>query len=140
MTQFVVDASVAAKWFLPEQHAAEARSLLVSTHDLMAPDLIHSEFTNILLKLVRRAELSILQACIAISRMPTLVRVSSVEPLMRSTLELAVRYDRSAYDASYVALALRSSCQLVTADRKLFNALAHALPQTMLWIGDVAAE
>ncbi len=139
MTQFVVDASVAAEWFLPEQHTAEARSLLVPAHDLIAPDLIHSEFTNILLKLVRRSELSIAQARIAISRMPTLVRVTSVEPLMRSTLDLALRYDRSAYDASYVALALRSPCQLVTADRKLFNALVPALPQTMLWIGDVKA-
>ena len=140
MTQFVVDASVAAKWFLPEQHTAEARSLLLSTHDLIAPDLIQSEFTNILLKLVRRAELSIAQARIAISRMPTLVRVISVEPLMRSTLDLALRYDRSAYDAFYVTLALKSPCQLVTADRKLFNALAPSLPQTMLWVGDVTPD
>jgi predicted nucleic acid-binding protein len=140
VTLFVVDASVVAKWFLPEQHSPDAQRLLTQRHDLVAPDLIHSEFTSILLKALRRRELQMDQARVAIFEMPTLVRAISIETMMNSTLDLALKYDRSAYDASYVALGLRERCQVVTADRKLYNALASTdLASTMLWIEDVPA-
>lgn len=138
MTQFIVDASVAAKWFLPEQYTTEAQHLLAPAHDLLAPDLIHSEFTNVMLKAIRRRELSIDQARVAVLEVPTLVRAMSIDTIMSSTLDLALKYDRSAHDASYVALGLREQCQVVTADRKLYNALANTdLAATMLWIEDV---
>ena len=50
--QCVVDASVAAKWFLPELHKDKAeellRDFLDEKLDLIAPDLIISEVGNIL--------------------------------------------------------------------------------------------
>jgi len=39
-TKFVVDASVAMKWFIPEVHSAAAERLLHSRFDVSAPDLI----------------------------------------------------------------------------------------------------
>jgi len=42
---------------------------------------------------------------------------------MRSSLELALEYGISAYDAFYVALAQDFSLPLITADRKLIGKL-----------------
>jgi len=39
-TPFVVDASVAVKWFLEEEFSGEAESLLASSRILIAPDLL----------------------------------------------------------------------------------------------------
>jgi hypothetical protein len=55
---FVVDASVAIKWFLPEIHSDAALRLLAGEHTLHAPDLIFSEFGNVLWKRFRKREIS----------------------------------------------------------------------------------
>ena len=48
MTRYVIDASVAIKWYLPEPDDDKARLLLVGGHDLLAPDLMLIEVSNIL--------------------------------------------------------------------------------------------
>jgi tRNA pseudouridine32 synthase/23S rRNA pseudouridine746 synthase len=50
MSSYVVDASVAIKWFLPQVYVDAARRLLVS---LLVPDLLYPEVGNILWKEVR---------------------------------------------------------------------------------------
>jgi hypothetical protein len=57
---FVVDASVAIKWFVDEPDSAQAAVLL--RHSLAAPDLLAPECANILWKKVTRAELSLEEA------------------------------------------------------------------------------
>jgi predicted nucleic acid-binding protein len=50
-------------------------------------------------------------------------------------LPLAVRYDRSAYDAAYLAPAEIAGEPLVTGDRRLYNAVReHA--DWVQWVGD----
>lgn len=44
MIRLVVDASVAAKWFVPEIHQPAALRLLDDRHELLSPDLITAEF------------------------------------------------------------------------------------------------
>ena len=46
-----------------------------------------------------------------------------------------MNYSRTVYDALYVALAMKSKSQLVTADEKLANALAAHLP--VKWLGAI---
>ena len=60
MSGFVVDASVAIKWFIDEPDSAEAAFLL--RHPLSAPDLLAPERANVLWKKVTRAELSLDEA------------------------------------------------------------------------------
>ncbi len=43
MSHYVVDASVAIKWFLPQVYADSAQSLLVGDHRLLVPDLLYTE-------------------------------------------------------------------------------------------------
>lgn len=55
-------------------------------------------------------------------------------PLTQS-LDLAYRHNRSAYDAAYLALADALNAQLITADRRLYNAV-HQKLGWVLWITD----
>lgn len=134
----VVDASVVVKWAIPEVHASDARRLLAADQPLVGPTILPIEIGNILWKKVRRAELTEADAARALSQLIAEVRVDTDRPgLLDSALQLAIRYDRSVYDALYVALALAEDCQFVTADLRLYNALAPAFPGTMLWVEDL---
>ena len=56
-TAYVIDASVAVKWFVPEVHSEHALRLLRKKFALLAPELIQAEFGNILWKKCRAGEL-----------------------------------------------------------------------------------
>jgi predicted nucleic acid-binding protein len=139
LTRYVVDASVVVKWFLPEDHAGAARRLLVSGFRLSSPDLVRVEFGNVMWKRWRRGELSVEAVDVALGyfgRLP--LEVETSETLTGAAWNVARLYDRSFYDGLYVALAERSGYPLVTADRRLHNALRDgALSDSLLWVEDV---
>lgn len=121
----MVDASVAIKWFVPEQLSVEAVDLLDGTAPLLAPDLLMPEVGNVLWKKVLRRELRTAEAreiLQALRRVP-LKLVPSTE-LVESALEIATRFRRTVYDGMYVALAVAAEGVMVTADDRLANALA----------------
>jgi predicted nucleic acid-binding protein len=136
MKRVVVDASVAAKWFVPEIHSAAAERLLDPDIILYAPDLVTAEFGNIVWKKVRRSEITreegdeILRAFAAV---PLEIRPSSV--LLAAAFELACELDRSLYDSLYLALAVAEDCVLVTADAKFLAVVAaSALESHIEWV------
>jgi predicted nucleic acid-binding protein len=140
---FVLDASVAAKWFLPaagETLTDEALQLLRrytnSQLRFVVPDLFWAEFANILWKAVRQGRLTKASAATAIAVMTdrNLPTVSSVT-LVEQAFTIATAFDRTVYDSLYVALAVNSQAQLVTADERLAQALAAHLP--VKWLGSV---
>jgi predicted nucleic acid-binding protein len=137
--KIVVDASIAVKWFTDEIHAQAARRLLTDRHDLLAPELIYAEVANAFLKRWRRKEMSresVDDAVTQFRRAP--LKTAATVGLLAAAWQVAVRHDRSIYDALYVTLAASQSCSLVTADRKLFNALKdHARVVQLLWVEDV---
>ena len=53
--KWVIDASVSAKWLVPEAESAQAELLL--DHELLAPDLNFPELANILWKKQLRGEM-----------------------------------------------------------------------------------
>jgi predicted nucleic acid-binding protein len=57
VSRYVVDASVAVKWYLPEPESDAAGRLLDPEHDLIAPDLLFAEVGNALWKRWRRGEI-----------------------------------------------------------------------------------
>jgi predicted nucleic acid-binding protein len=143
MTACVIDASVAAKWFLPssdETFTAEALRILQRYTEgqlrLLAPDLFWPEFGNILWKAVRRGRMSRESAEEAIQsledkRIPTAPSL----PLLKDAFAIAAASGRTVYDAMYVALAIISNAPLVTADERLANALAARYP--VRWLGSL---
>jgi predicted nucleic acid-binding protein len=139
LNEAVVDASVAAKWVLDEDHSAQAARLL-SLPALYAPAHWLAETLHALSTMVLRGELTPEQAK---ERAGVLllapVRVLPLAGLAQSALSIAVAARLSGYDALYVALAHLRGIPLVTADRKLIGNLARggAAPGLVMWIGDV---
>lgn len=123
--KWVVDASVAAKWLAPEAESAQAEALLDS--ELLAPDLIFPEVTNILWKKQSRGEMDAATANAA-ARWLTQVPLQVVESitLVTDALALSLRLKHPAYDCFYLALARQAGCPLVTADKRLVERCQRA--------------
>lgn len=130
MTDFVVDASVAVKWYVEEEGSAKAVRLLEDTCALHAPDFMRIEVENVLLSKMRRGEMSIAEAediRLAIRRVP--IRWDSSPEMLDDAFRWAVLLHRTIYDSIYVSLAVRLGIPLVTADEKLRHAADAARTQ-----------
>ncbi len=139
MSLFVVDASVAVQWFFPEHNSEAADRLHGKEYQLFSPHLLFLELSNVLLKRVRRKEISISTAGrirAAIAHSPILVH--SDRMLLDPAYALAVQTGCGFYDAIYLALAVNLRGKLVTADRRLYNGLASG-PHSkfILWVEDL---
>ncbi len=140
MTRFVVDASVVVKWFLPEEHAEYARRLLNEGFELSSPDLLRAEVGNVLWKRWRRGDIFAEEAGEILRHFRRLpLKIQTSEPLMETAWSVARRFDRSFYDGVYVALAELAGYPLVTADRKLYDALRESdLAEPLLfWVEEL---
>lgn len=141
MSTFVLDASVAMKWFLPakdEELVPQALDLLArqtkSELRFIVPGIFWAEMGNIFWKAVRarRCPRQYADESILFLQEKNLTTVSSRE-LMSDALAIAITFDRTVYDSLYVALAVSHNVPLVTADERLANALAAKLP--VKWLG-----
>lgn len=118
--KWVVDASVAAKWLAPEAETPLADELL--DDELLVPDLLFAEVANILWKKQQRAEMTPIAADAGARWLLQLpLEVHDGAGLMTEAMALASRLGHPAYDCFYLALARRSGCAVVTADRRLFE-------------------
>lgn len=139
MTLLVVDASVAAKWVLVEEYTDAALRLLDVDFDLIGPDLLLLELASVLRKKARRDEITVEGGRLmlqAIRRAPLQLQPS--DPLLEPAWEIASEFDRGIYDCIYLALAAASGSRMVTADRKLINAIAGSrLAEHLLWVEDI---
>lgn len=117
---YVIDASVAVKWFVRENLHEQALALLDHRDHLAAPELIVSEVANIAWNKVVRNEISPEHAgyiTMAISQyIPTLHRSVG---LSQRALEIALTLNHCVYGCIYLACAERVDGILITADRKL---------------------
>ncbi|MBY5788857.1 PIN domain-containing protein [Rhizobium leguminosarum bv. viciae] len=121
---FVVDASVAAAWLLADEESRTAEEALsfLETEDALVPDLFWHEMRNILLTAERRKRISnedVLACFMRLTSLP-LRTVSSEDHL--PILRLAGKYQLSAYDAAYLALAVAENISLATLDARLERA------------------
>ena len=137
----VVDASVAAKWLLPAagEDLLDQANRLAGLHvrrelQLLAPDLIEAEIGNVLWKAVRRNRISRTEAGNSLRSFAALaIQVIPTSDLLDQALQIAVDCDRSFYDSLYIALALSTKTELITADERLVNALGSRFP--VRWLG-----
>ena len=141
MSLVVVDASVAAKWFLPEDREAlvsEALALL-DEYDreevrFVVPDLFYVETASAIWKAVRVGRVLRAfgdQALVLLTqrKFPT---VPSLK-LLDKAFQIATDRGRTVYDCLYVALAVQADAQLITADERLANSIAAHFP--VKWLG-----
>ncbi|MCB1675394.1 MAG: type II toxin-antitoxin system VapC family toxin [Halioglobus sp.] len=130
MTDFVLDNSVAMRWLLVSEKAADQRyaecvlqSLLES--EALVPGLWHLEAANVLLGAVDRKTLEIADVerfTVQLESLPVSVDPSTATQAFGHTMSLARANRLSSYDAAYLELAVRRGLPLATLDKALLKA------------------
>jgi predicted nucleic acid-binding protein len=125
----VIDTSVAAKWFFPEPQSRAADVVLddctAGKVALAAPDLIVYEFTNLLWKRAGRGEIDSGEAGGLMDQFTQLpISLAPPDVLAERALMVALEAGCTAYDGAFIALAEELNSFMLTADRKLYEAVA----------------
>jgi predicted nucleic acid-binding protein len=139
----VVDGSVAAKWFLPEngEALADQAAALLDQYDrkeiqFVVPDLFYVEIASAIWKAVRVGRVSRAfgdQALVLLTQRE-FATIPSLK-LLDGAFQIAAEYGRTVYESLYVALAVHTKSQLITADERLANSLAAHFP--VKWLGAI---
>ncbi len=123
----VIDASVLIMAFFDDEDGHVPAQRLIKDYadgkvDLFAPGLIVYEIVNACLIAVRTKRLKIDDARATIQAMLEIdIDKTDIVTIMDTVAELSVRFNISAYDACYLALAKVRGCIILTADKKLYN-------------------
>jgi predicted nucleic acid-binding protein len=138
--RLVIDASVALKWFLRDEKYGDRAIGLLDRFvrgelDLAAPSLMVYEVINGLVIAQRRGRIAEERVLASISGFINLgITFVDVTGLEARVLHFCRVYDRSAYDASYLAVAEQESLALVTGDERLYNS-TKGKAGWVKWIG-----
>lgn len=130
----VVDASIAAKWYLNEPGSGEAAALLTSTALLIAPALIRVEVTGAILRRYREGKLSLERAREACDLWDAdlaggALRLVPDDSLIVPARVLAFQIRHAIQDCLYLAAAVDAGrARLVTADPTFHARAAAAFP------------
>jgi predicted nucleic acid-binding protein len=128
-TSFVVDASVCAAWFLPDEATSYTESALQATAQMnvWVPALWQLEIGNLLLSAQRRRRITDAKRRELVAAASGLrVYVDRDAVPMTELDELAAAHGLTTYDATYLELALRRHLPLATLDKTLRKAMGKA--------------
>lgn len=133
----VVDASVAAKWLVHEPDSDRARALLAAWQrgvlEGVAPSILPVEIAATLWKRGMRGFIPAETAARLFEKFRRLeFPLVPIEESMTTALTLALRYRHPVYDCLYVALAVETRWDLVTADERLHEVFSGSFPRIRL--------
>lgn len=136
MKVFIVDASVAAKWFIEEENSSAALSILHRNVQLHAPDFLLVEMDSIITKWIRRGAVSLQEGSdLRDSLRQYPIQLHTFLPFLDSAFVIASQTGQSIYDCLYIALAALLGGKMVTADRRLYDALKNSpFKKSIAWI------
>lgn len=141
----ILDASVAAKWFLPDEGlVAEGQlvqaAMLQQRVRLSAPAVFWPEVAHAIISAVRRNRLDP-EAALGIAdrfaELQPLIDVTEVDP--RDAIRTALTVGVGSYDAQYLSLGARLGSSVITADRRLVEQ-GRAHGYDIAWLGDISIE
>jgi predicted nucleic acid-binding protein len=135
-TSLVLDTSVAAKWYVPEELREEALELSARIGncevDLLAPSTIGPELFNAFFQQHRRGHLSLDEVREFFSSFTDApISFFEIDPLTPRAVEIALESGVIVYDALFLALAEEAGTVVVTADDKLLRE-PHGMPYSRL--------
>jgi predicted nucleic acid-binding protein len=131
--KYVLDASVALKWVLPEADSPKALRLRDEykngIHQLLAPDIFPVEIANALATAERQRRIKTGESALFLH---DIVRAAPALyptiPLRPRAMALAIVTRRAVFDCIYLALAEAEGCELVTADDQFVRSLRTSYP------------
>ena len=135
----VIDASVAVKWYLPEDHSDAAEKLLLPGFDLHAPELIFTELGNVLWKKCRTDDISSSESLVIIENfLKRDITYHQLSKLLTSAFAGANSFGQTVYDWTYLSLAVSLNARFVTADRRFFLSLRETTyKKNLMWIEEL---
>jgi len=142
MKRAVLDASIVLKWYLfDETYGQRALDLLhmFITKELaiLSPSLLEYEVINGLIIAQKRGRIKEEKILTAIEGFFDLqIDLKDLSHFYQRSLKYCRVYNRSLYDASYLALAETEGISLITADEGLYHAVKKDL-KWVKWIGGV---
>ncbi len=127
MTTVVVDCSFLVAIVIDEARSPFARTTFtgLAEADLIAPLLLHWEFSSVLLKKLRHDDIEWREAealASVFERIDVAMDDAPSDAVLLETITLSQRWALSAYDAAYLELALRREGALATLDENLTKA------------------
>lgn len=123
---FVLDASIAIVWFLPDELSPIADNVLRRVDEgAYVPDLFWHEIRNILITSYRRKRLPREDIMLSMLRLSQLKIVTSSQQNSAAIIDVAERHGLTAYDAAYLSLAIEKKLPLATLDKQLITAAPH---------------
>jgi predicted nucleic acid-binding protein len=136
---YVIDASVAIKWFIPEIYSDVALHASRLRAPLHVPALIQLEVGSVLSKKIRRNELTKDEGDVILKEFRQLpLQYHPDERLFPAGYALALATHQSLYDCLYLALAETIDGVVITADRKFFQALSNGpYSPRIIWIENI---
>lgn len=132
--KYVVDCSVAFMWVVPEPLSPKADRLREefrnAVHDLHVPDLFTTEVANALVVAERRGRILPGQSTVLFADIATTMPAihATYPDVLPRAHTIAASTVVSVYDALYVALAEKETCELVTGDDRLVRNLQAKFP------------
>jgi predicted nucleic acid-binding protein len=119
VSDLVIDASVAVKWFVSEEASDKADEVSASDYTLLAPRLIMTEVANALARKAIQRLITPLEAAEYVRALPQfLARLLDVDDLIESALQNACNHNHPIYDFIYLEAARRRDTKMLTADQK----------------------
>jgi len=133
LSSLVVDASVAAKWFLREADAASALALLSTGLDLKAPAIVRQEVASAIIRAFRTGRIDRAAAEQLLANASGMLASAAIEliepaPLHARAETIALDLKHAFIDCLYIALAEREGCELVATDATLLARAAQRFP------------
>jgi predicted nucleic acid-binding protein len=131
--RYVLDASVAFKWEVPETDSDKANRLRDAyrqgVHQFLAPDVFSVELDHALTRSERQGRTPVGEAeTLWADAMATAPKLARSALLLPRAIAISSEMRVGVYDCLYVALAERRKCRLITADDRLVSNLRDQLP------------
>jgi len=121
----IVDSSAIISLYFPEKYSEEVVKFLQKESDVHTLDLAFYEVASAIRKKVIRKEISAEDAKNIYEEIKAeffgSLKIHRVDEVIDDALELALNYNMSVYDASFVQLAIKYNGKLLTTDERLMN-------------------
>jgi predicted nucleic acid-binding protein len=138
----VIDANVAAKWFLPERGSQEAVTLQEGPDQLFGPDLLRMEVAAAITRRVRAKEKPLppqeaIDRCTQWFRLLDRAAVTLLpeSALLDEATRLSVKLPHTLQDCLYLAAAMHLDAPLITGDQPFYQRAAQFYPRISLLPG-----